>query len=214
MFRLTRPSFASIAAILASQQNAPFTYPDVGATRAATPRTGYPPAGYTIDRRRILLGTGADTFARAVAALRAWRMTSLGWAAIHPPAAPIAPGTVVAMVVRHHGLWSMHACRIVYTVDEEQDDVRRVAFAYGTLPAHAAIGEERFAVEWDRADDRVWYDLAAFSRPAHPLMRLARPLARRLQRRFGHDSARAMREAVDGTPPAHDRVAHHRGRDG
>lgn len=194
MFRLTRPSPAAIAAVLAAQRDAPFTYPEVGATR-----DGFPPPGYTVDRTRVLLGTGADTFARAVAALRAWRMTTLGWAAIHPPAAPIAPGSVVAMVVRHHGVSSLHACRVVYVEDGEADGVRRVAFAYGTLPAHAATGEERFAVEWHRADDRVWYEVAAFSRPAHPLMRLGRPLARRLQRRFGRDSTRAMRDAV-GAP--------------
>jgi uncharacterized protein (UPF0548 family) len=90
---------------------------------------------------------------------------------------------------------------VVYAVDEVvggRDAVHRVAFAYGTLPGHAAAGEERFAVEWHRADDAVWYDLSAFSRPRHPLMRLGRPLARRQQRRFGRDSARAMAAAVAG----------------
>jgi uncharacterized protein (UPF0548 family) len=193
-FRLTRPSARELDAVLAAQRDAPFTYPEVGATR------GPAAAGYTIDRNRVRLGAGARTWARAVDALRHWRMTALGWASIHPPRAALAVGTPVAMVVRHYGFWSVHACRIVYTIDEvtEADDgrVHRFGFAYGTLPAHAASGEERFEVSWRRADDSVWYDLLAHSRPRHPLARLGGPLARWQQRRFGRDSKRAMQHAV------------------
>src|SRR5262245_46391050 len=46
-----------------------------------------------------------------------------------------------------------------------QRPVNRHGFASGTLPAHAESGEERFIVEWDRADGGVWYDILAFSRP-------------------------------------------------
>ena len=74
--------------------------------------------------------------------------------------------------------------------------MRRTGFAYGTLPAHAEIGEERFAVEWQLADDSVWYDLYAFSRPGHLLARLGYPIARRLQRRFARESKQAMLDAV------------------
>jgi uncharacterized protein (UPF0548 family) len=123
-------------------------------------------------------------------------MTDLGWVTVHPPEAPLAPGTAVAVVARHHGFWSMNPCRIVRAFDDDVDGVRRFGFAYGTLPGHGAAGEERFTVEWRRADDAVWYDLYALSRPAHPLMRLGYPVARRLQRRFARESMRAMAEAV------------------
>lgn len=88
----------------------------------------------------------------------------------------------------------MNACRIVYVVDVVggADNVRRCGFAYGTLPDHGAVGEERFMVEWRPADDSVWYDLYALSRPGHPLARLGYPLARGLQRRFARASKRAM----------------------
>jgi uncharacterized protein (UPF0548 family) len=197
VFRLTRPGAAEVAAFLAGQREARLTYPEVGATR-----DGAPPSGYAVDRSRVLLGSGPAAFARAEAALRAWRMATLGWAAIQPPDAPIAPGVTVAMLVRHYGLWSLNACRLIYVLDDETNDVRRVGFGYGTLPAHAAVGEERFAVEWTRADDRVWYDLYAFSRPGHLLTRLGYPLARRLQRRFGRDSKAAMVAAVRGAARA------------
>jgi uncharacterized protein (UPF0548 family) len=127
-------------------------------------------------------------------------MTTLGWAAIHPPQAPLEAGTVVAMVVRHYGFCSVNACRIVYTVDaiapEDGDVVHRFGFAYGTLPPHAASGEERFEVSWHRGEDEVRYEITAFSRPRHPLARLGHPLARLQQRRFGRHSTRAMVHAA------------------
>jgi uncharacterized protein (UPF0548 family) len=64
------------------------------------------------------------------------------------------------------------------------------------LPDHAAVGEERFSVEWHAADDGVWYDLYAFSRPGAVLARLGRPFARSLQRRFARDSKQAMVDAL------------------
>lgn len=41
----------------------------------------------------------------------------------------------------------------------------RYGFAYGTLAGRAEVGEERFSVEWDKADGAVWYDSYASSRP-------------------------------------------------
>jgi uncharacterized protein (UPF0548 family) len=192
VFRLFRPSAAERDAFVAAQAGASVSTPHVGATR------GPAPPGYVVDHNRQRLGSGADAFARAVDALRGWRMTDLGWVTVHPAGAPVAAGTVVAVVARHLGFWSMHPCRIVDTFDDEADGVRRFGFAYATLPAHAEVGEERFAVEWRRADDSVWYDLYAVSRPAHPLARLGYPVVRRLQRRFGRDSKRAMAAAVGG----------------
>ena len=78
---------------------------------------------------------------------------------------------------------------VVYVVDES----RRFGFAYGTLPDHVECGEERFLIEW-QLDDSVWYDIFAFSRPQHPLVRLSKPLARRLQKQFARDSLSKIRE--------------------
>jgi uncharacterized protein (UPF0548 family) len=192
VFSLTHPSAARIARFLAAQEDAPFSYAEAGMTRGA------PPPRYTVDHNRVRLGSGTAVFDRAAAALRGWRMLTLGWANVYPHDMEIAPGCAVAVVARHYGFWSLNACRIVYVVDEveEADGVRRFGFAYGTLPDHGAIGEERFMVEWRPADDSVWYDLYALSRPAHPLARLGYPLARALQRRFARASKRAMAAAV------------------
>ena len=193
MFQLRRPSAGEVDAFLAAQRGSDFTYPQVGATR-----TDGAPSGYDVDRNRVRLGVGAETFRRATHALRSWRASSLGWTSVHPPGAAIMPGVTVAVTVRHFGVWSLNAGRIIYVLEEERVDVSRTGFAYGTLAGHAEIGEERFVVEWNRADDSVWYDLYAFSRPGHWLARLGYPISRSLQRRFARESKQAMVAAVNG----------------
>lgn len=196
MFRLTRPNDERIAAFLATQRGLTFSYAEVGCTRGA------PPPGYVVDHNRARLGVGSDTFDRAVAALHAWRQSTLGWTSVHPRGAPTTRGTDVAVVVHHFGFWSLNACRVLYEVDENDAHrgVHRIGFAYGTLPAHGEVGEERFTAEWHASDDSVWYDLYALSRPGHPLVSLAYPLARHLQRRFARDSKQAMIDAAAPRP--------------
>ena len=148
-----------------------------------------------VDHTRIKLGEGEEVFTRAKAALGRWEQFRLGWVEAWPPETPIQTGEVVAVVARRFGLWWLNACRIVYVVDEA-GPVSRFGFAYGTLPDHAGTGEERFLVEWDRASGEVWYDILAFSRPHRLLTRLGYPYMRRLQKRFGRESAAAMLRAV------------------
>jgi uncharacterized protein (UPF0548 family) len=122
-------------------------------------------------------------------------MFDLGWCRVYPPDAAVEEGTTVAVVIKHFGFWSLNACRIVYVL-EEQGDIQRYGFAYGTLPEHGEVGEERFSVEWDRRDGAVWYDLYAFSHPGQLLARVGYPLTRLLQRRFARDSKAVMVRAV------------------
>ena len=189
MLSLRKPSANRLRDFLAMQSKLDLTYAAVGATAVI------PPAGYVVDRTRVKLGEGARAFAAAKAALRRWEHFRLGWVEAWPPDAPVQAGQVVAVVARLLGLWWLNACRIVYVVDE-QGPVQRFGFAYGTLPGHAESGEERFTVEWHEADNGVWYDILAFSRPQHLLARLGYPFARRLQKRFARGSAAAMQRAV------------------
>jgi uncharacterized protein (UPF0548 family) len=57
-------------------------------------------------------------------------------------------------------------------------------------------GEERFTVEWHEADDTVYYEVFAFSRPAYPLVKAVQPLARRIQKQFALDSLQSMARVV------------------
>ena len=189
---LREPSDARIERFLDEQRALTFSYPEVGASRE-----GAPP-GYPINHRRGRLGAGEGTFSRAFEALRGWKMYDLGWTKLCWPDAPIAEGTVVGVLGRHFGLWSLNACRIAYVIDEEGPQMKRYGFAFGTLPGHVERGEERFTVEWRRADDSVSYEVFAFARPAHPFAKLGPPFVRLIQRRFAADSLRSMAAAVAG----------------
>ncbi|MGH9799230.1 MAG: DUF1990 family protein [Blastocatellia bacterium] len=186
MFALIKPSAGQIQDFIDSRKCLPFSYPEVGATNSTLP------AGYNIDHNRIQLGHGEQTFSRAVAAIRSWKMQGIGWLELCWPDAPIEVGSTVAVLARHFGFWSCLPAKVVYVIDEADDQSRRFGFAYGTLPAHDEQGEERFLIEWLREDDSVWYDILAFSRPASLLAKLGYPLVRILQRRFGRDSKQAM----------------------
>jgi uncharacterized protein (UPF0548 family) len=183
VWHLRRPDAAHVRRYLDAQRPLPVTYDAVGATNGGGPA----PPGFVLDHNRQRLGRGEAAFTRAREDVRRWRVFPAPWTAIEPPDAPIAEGTVVAVLIRAVGLWWLNAARIVYVIDEP----RRFGFAYGTLPGHVERGEERFLVEW-LEDDEVWYDLRAFSRPRYWMVRLGRPIARMLQRRFARASKAAM----------------------
>jgi uncharacterized protein (UPF0548 family) len=122
-------------------------------------------------------------------------MFELSWVRLHRPDTPIETGRTVGVLAHVGGLWSLNACRVVYVLEEEAP-IRRRGFGYGTLPDHVEKGEERFSIEWHPGDDSVWYDILAFSRPRHWLVRTLSPMCRRLQERFARDSLRAMVTAV------------------
>lgn len=189
MFSLTAPSEDEVRRFISKQKESGFSYREVAESDSAIP------SGYKVDHNRIQLGRGEDTWQRAVQAIRAWKMFSMPWVNLHWPSAPILVGTDVAVSVLHFGFYSLNACRIVYTVDEE-GSVNRFGFAYGTLAEHAESGEERFTVEWKRADDTVWYDILAFSRPRQMLAKLGYPLSWLLQKRFAEGSKAAMVKAA------------------
>ena len=145
---------------LSEQAVLDFTYSAVGAT------AGGPPVGYVVDHTRIKLGEGQAVFDLAKAAFHRWEQFKLGWVEVWSPMTPIEPGEVVAVMGRAIGMWWVNSCRIVHVVDES-GPITQFGFAYGTLPGHVESGEERFLLEWDRADNSVWYDIFAFSRPNH-----------------------------------------------
>jgi uncharacterized protein (UPF0548 family) len=189
MLSRRKPTAEVLRAFREAQAQLAFTYRAIGATASAAP------AGYNLDHTRIRLGEGQEVFQAARTALERWQQFQLGWVEPWPTDTPLEAGAVVTILIRVLGLWALNACRIVYVVAEEGPPTR-FGFAYGTLPGHAETGEERFLVEWDRTDDAVWYDILAFSRPKHVLARLGTPFVRRLQKRFGRESAAAMLRAT------------------
>lgn len=191
MISLHKPSAETIESFLNSQSKSGFTYAAVGATATV------PPSGYNLDHSRIKLGEGEAVFLAAKAALQDWTQCYLGWVEAKPQESSIRVGGMVAVVAQSVGMWWINACRIIYLVRDE-GSLCRYGYAYGTMPAHAGSGEERFLVEWDRSDNTVWYDILAFSKPHGFLSHVGYPWLRRVQRRFREQSGVAMLKAVNG----------------
>jgi uncharacterized protein (UPF0548 family) len=223
MFTFRRPTDEDVRALLARQNGQPWSYDWPGITRTDPSHR----RGWQIDHHRVLLGHGAETFAAACQALCGWHMFPSEMCQVFWPDCPQEPGEVVAVLYRSQvfRLWMLFPARVVYRVEQSPDHwsgctteeatIRGgvappsmipsprplvgalYGFAYGTLPEHPEWGEERFLVEWNTADDSVWYDLLAVSRPSHWLARLGYPYARYEQAKFRRLSGLAMQAAVN-----------------
>jgi uncharacterized protein (UPF0548 family) len=190
MFLARRPSQNTIDRFLRESETLPLSYNPPGILKAAP------------ERRQIVdalveIGHGRADFEHARAALIAWKQFDIGWVQTFPRPAPVAVGTVVAVLIRHLGCWSLNGCRVLYPA-AEPDDGDRFGFAYGTLTNHAESGEELFEVFIDPPTDRVMYRIRATSWPQAPLAHIGRPIVRALQARFRSDSATAMQRATSG----------------
>ena len=178
MFLVRRPSDAKLSQVLAGVVDAPFTYDGV----AATAHPDELPEGYHHVHAARVVGTGDQAFAAAVDGIRHWQLHRRQGYRVAPDDPPVEVGTVVALDVALVAIHVVATCRIAWVVDEPN----RFGFGYGTLPIHPESGEEAFVVERDAPHDpggAVRLAITAFSRPRHPLVRLAGPVARRQQAR-------------------------------
>jgi uncharacterized protein (UPF0548 family) len=188
MFMAARPSASIIDRFLRESQELPLSYRPIGILNHMAGR-------HRLDEQVVTIGRGATDFARARDALAAWKQFDTGWVAIFPRHAPTAVGTVVAVLIRHVGFWSLNGCRVLYHVGPS-DDPARFGLAYGTLTNHAEAGEELFEVFIDPQSDDVMYRIRATSWPRAMLARVGQPIVRLLQARFRRHSAAAMKRAV------------------
>jgi uncharacterized protein (UPF0548 family) len=162
-------------------------------------------SGWSVDHHRVILGSGAEVFRRAKAAIAAWRMFPPAITGVFECETP-RPDLHVAVSFDASPLpvWILMSARVVYVVEDsvtrEGQQIERFGFAYGTLPDHPERGEERFLVEWSRGDNCVHYDLLAISQPRHWLARLTYPYTRFQQARFRRLSGLAMQRAVTEEP--------------
>ena len=186
---ILKPTHQKTDQFLQLERQRSLTYDAVGCTRDWT--DDHPPdvRGFINDRRRQKLGEGSKTLNRARQAIKMWKMFPADWTEVVRTTEQPLPDQTVAVLIRACGCWWLNSARIIYVIDEPS----RYGFAYGTLPGHAEIGEERFLVERDVRGD-IWYDLRAISRPRTWLARAGYPLVRRLQRQFGIESANSIAE--------------------
>lgn len=165
--------------------DAPLTYTEVGATY------GELPDGYAHLRVQAVLGTGRAALERAGTALLTWRAQRGAGSDVLASQTPLREGTVVAQRMRIGPLHFDAPCRVVAVRDEPD----RRGFAYGSLPGHPAVGEERFEVRIDESGT-VWGEVVAFSRPGRWYTRLGAPAARLVQRRTVRRYLRALAQAA------------------
>jgi uncharacterized protein (UPF0548 family) len=188
MFLATRPSRQAIARFLCDSQELPPSYGPIGIVNGKE-------AHRDLVERVFTIGHGIADFERARTALSQWKQFEVGWVELIPQRVPAANGTVVAVLVKHLGFWSMNGCRVVYDIGAA-DDSMRCGYAHGTLTNHAESGEEIFEVFLDHETGDVRYRIRAMSWPRAPLAWLGRPVVRLLQSRFVRDSAAAMQRAT------------------
>src|SRR5437762_1476704 len=104
MFFARRPSAAAIERFLSASRDLPLSYAPVGIVRET-------PAG-RFDEEVVAIGHGDDDLARAREALNGWKQFDMGWVETFPKGAPVEPRTVVAVLIRHLGFWSLNGCRV------------------------------------------------------------------------------------------------------
>jgi uncharacterized protein (UPF0548 family) len=188
MFLARRPSRAVIECFLSDSQQLPLSYGQSGIVNGKTSR-------HSLDAHVVAIGRGRPDFERARDALLAWKHFDIGWVTTFPRHAPVDVGTVVAVLIRHLGFWSLNGCRVLYHVGGP-DHETRFGFAQGTLTNHAEGGEELFEVLLDPETNEVLYRIQATSWPRAALARIGHPIVRLLQARFRRDSAAAMKRAM------------------
>ena len=147
MFLARRPSAGVIDGFLRESQDLPLSYGPVGIV-------GTGADGWTFDEETGVIGHGQPAFERARAALLTWTQFDLGWVETFPRDAQVGAGTVVAVLIRHLGFWSLNGARVVYEVGSRTESPR-FGFAYGTLTNHAEAGEELFEVFIDPLTEDV-----------------------------------------------------------
>jgi len=185
MFCVRRPSEEAMQRFVRDSQGRRLSYGPAGIVNSETPCRD-------LDEAIVTIGRGRTDFDRARAALMAWKQFDIGWVETFPRHAPVEVGTVVAVLIRHLGFWSVNGCRVLYTVGGES----RFGFAYGTLTNHAESGEELFDVFLDPDSDEVRYRIRATSKPQAALARIGQPIVRALQARFRRDSAEVMKRVI------------------
>lgn len=165
---------------LSTLRDLPLTYAEVGATATTLP-TGYHHLDLTAP-----IGKGRRRFEQAGDAVLRWGMLRGAGLGVRVDAdSDIAAVDAVARV--RLGVLSA-PCRVVYVVSEPD----RRGFAYGTLAGHPESGEELFSVRYDPADETVYAQVRAFSRPATWWIRAAGPLGRLAQRTIAKRYLRAV----------------------
>ncbi|KAL1323263.1 hypothetical protein AAHE18_13G003300 [Arachis hypogaea] len=94
--------------------------------------------GFSLNNKRVLLGSGAEVFENAKIALKSWRHFGLDWTFVDPKT-QIKQGEKFCVCVKEFLPWVMMPLQVVYVNESSAAKRKRVAsfgFGSGTLHGH------------------------------------------------------------------------------
>src|SRR5262245_30631278 len=106
MFFVRQPSSKVIERFLRDSQNLALSYAPAEILPVA-------PASWKVDEVVATIGRGRSDFERARNALVRWKQFDLGWVQLFPAGEAAEVESVVAVLVRHLGFWSLNGCRVL-----------------------------------------------------------------------------------------------------
>lgn len=143
--------------------------------------------GDWIQIRRGVVGSGEADFLSTAAAIKRGVPFDLGWVNCFQ-VKPMSEGKTLAVYARAMGIWATSFCRVVYVQQSEIESGRLFSVGLGTLPIHAAKGEERFSAYWNYETDQVEFLIGPFSQPQGRLTKGFQFYLRKQQKRFALES--------------------------
>lgn len=166
-----------------------FSYGVVGGTAPAV-EPWQPPDGWRAYEHTVRLGTGADLWDEASAAVLTWGIKTRSGFAVDPL---LEPGRVAHRGERYWLVARIGPARVREPVEivVTLATHRRVALAYGTLEGHPVAGEEAFIVHRDD-DGNVSLTLRSLTRPGRGRWRGLFPLILVAQRWYRRRYQRAL----------------------
>ena len=183
---------------------APVTQPDVGSTAEwdrSIPDEDRTPQFIKRGQNRLLLkrakiGDGEQVYRAAVEALSLGKCFDLQ--GVEPfLQRPLQEQDTFCLIVRAFGFCALNFCRVVYRREETTAESMFFAIGVGTLKRHAAIGEERLSVNWNRDTDEVYFLIDSYSRPSTWLAKLFAIYLRHRQLKFVDQAPKRLKQEVE-----------------
>ena len=197
------PHLDRLAQLTKSYASSPVTQENVGSTlqwERSIPEKIPTPQFIIRNRDRFLhqrfkIGNGEQDYLAAVEALCLGKCFDLGW--VEPVLQrPLEENDTFCLIVRAFGMCSVNFCRVVYRSEESTAENQFFAIGVGTLERHAAIGEERLSLNWNRENGDVHFLIDSYSRPSTWLSKLFAFYLRRRQLKFVDQASKRMEREI------------------
>lgn len=189
-----------------SYSSTPVTQANVGSTRQWDRAISEKRSDTTVVKKnhdlhlqqRFKIGSGEQDYLTAVDALSRGKCFDLDW--VEPVMQrPLEEEDTFCLLVRAFGLCSVNFCRVIYAGEESTADSQFFSIGVGTLKRHAAIGEERLSLNWNRINDDVHFLIDSYSQPSSWLAKLFAFYLRRQQLKFVDQAPKRLKQAIEQT---------------